>query len=580
MTAATAMRIVWPTLVVVGFWVVSAAMIAGAGYLTRRALTALWGGAPITREPDPADFWLGMASLTAFLLFWSLGAEVDWRTWLFPLAVGGSGVCLALVGLRGSRPTRPSWVVLVLLGGAVAWLANRCLSPFVGYDLGLYHFASIDFASHFAAIPGLANFHERLGAANGHLLFASLLGSGPMSGIAFHLANGLLVSALLVDVAWRFRHFRQHPRSPSFTRRVALLLVPATLVAISVGMGSRLAGPDLDLAAFVFVAIGMLYLVQCIEVAVTPLAAVTSTAAFALAGSTRPLYWPLVAYGAVVVAVCGRVSGAQNLRRALAVLALPTALLLGWLIRQAVLSGYPLYPTTVGGLPVDWRVAAESARAANRLIASWARLPGGNPEDVLSSWGWLGSWMRQRVHDRDVVAPGILVVGALIAAACGREQLRSRGRRWLTAMLAVVIPSLVILAIWFFTAPDPRFVLAPLWLIPIALLAWALPSRDLPSPRRMKALTLGILVGALMVTGVTLAQNRMLRPIVSDGDGPLGTQPIPRPALVAFRTRSGLEIFRPLRGDQCWQAYLCTPRPLAGLRLRGRDVASGFRVDR
>ena len=127
---------------------------------------------------------------------------------------------------------------------------------------------------------------------------------------------------------------------------------------------------------------------------------------------------------------------------------------------------------------------------------------------------------------------------------------------------------------------DPRFVLAPLWLIPIALLAWAIPSPGLRPPRGREAIALGILAAALIVTAMTLARGRMLRPIISYGDGPLGTQPVPRPTLVPFRTRSGLQISRPQGGDQCWQAYLCTPNPVAGLQLRGRTVASGFRVDR
>ncbi len=578
MTASTVLNILVPTFVVVALWVFFAIVIAGIGFLVRSGVAAL-SGTPNTDGPAPADFWVGMASLTAFLLFWSFEAAVDWRAWLAPLAVGGLGTYRAFVTVRGYHPVRPSYPALALLAGAVVWLANRCLSPIVGYDLGLYHFASIGYASHFAAIPGLANLHPRLGAGNGHLLFVSFLGSGPMSGIAFHLANGLLVSALLVDVAWRFGHHKR-PLSPLFSRRVALLLVPGTLVAISVGLGSRLAGPDLDLATFVFVAVGMLYLVQCVEFGVTLLPAVTSTAALALAGATRPLYWPLAVYAIVVLTVSSKAGGAHTMRRMLALLVLPTALLIGWVMRQSLLSGYPLYPVTVGGLPVDWRVAAETVREANRSVASWARLPGQSPDDVLSSWGWLRPWLRAREHDRDLDVPGLFLAGAIFAASCSSPRQILLRRRWRRPMLLLLAPSVAILAIWFFTAPDPRFVLAPLWLIPIALLAWAIPSPGLRPPRGREAIALGILAAALIVTAMTLARGRMLRPIISYGDGPLGTQPVPRPTLVPFRTRSGLRISRPQGGDQCWQAYLCTPNPVAGLQLRGRTVASGFRVDR
>ena len=50
-------------------------------------------------------------------------------------------------------------------------------------------------------------------------------------------------------------------------------------------------------------------------------------------------------------------------------------------------------------------------------------------------------------------------------------------------MLAVVVPSLVTLVGWFFIAPDPRFAWAPIWLVPVALAAWAIPDlKTRPSP--------------------------------------------------------------------------------------------------
>ena len=40
----------------------------------------------------------------------------------------------------------------------------------------------------------------------------------------------------------------------------------------------------------------------------------------------------------------------------------PSSRVVGWLARQAILSGYPFFPATVGGLPVDWRVPASVVR--------------------------------------------------------------------------------------------------------------------------------------------------------------------------------------------------------------------------
>ena len=92
------------------------------------------------------------------------------------------------------------------------WLANRALAAAHDYDLGLYHLNVVEYASRFAAIPGLGNLQSRLGAGDAHLLLVALLGDGPWGGAAPHLANGLLVSILFADIASRFALRRAEPR--------------------------------------------------------------------------------------------------------------------------------------------------------------------------------------------------------------------------------------------------------------------------------------------------------------------------------------------------------------------------------
>jgi hypothetical protein len=44
-----------------------------------------------------------------------------------------------------------------------------------------------------------------------------------------------------------------------------------------------------------------------------------------------------------------------------------------WIINGILLSGYPLYPSTFGGLPVDWKVPEDLATAQRLWIAAHAR---------------------------------------------------------------------------------------------------------------------------------------------------------------------------------------------------------------
>ena len=568
---------VWPllgTLAVVIAWVIIAVVISGVGYATRRLL--LFGRTGVAPAPlQPADFWIGLAALTAYLLFFALLWPVSQWSWLLPLVAGGAGAVIGFGSLRSARPPIPSAGLIVLLLAGVFLTANASLGPKLSYDLGLYQFGAIDYAARFGTVPGLGNLHDLLGSANSHLVFAAFLDHGPFSTFGYRLANGLLVSALFVELAWRLDGWFRRGSPPSFTIRVAALLVPATFVAAVGAGGVRVAAPNLDLAAFVLVAVGVLYLSSCVEVGTTSVAAMACASSLALASSTRPLYWPLTA--TAVVILMWKQRSAEAGRLPLTALVIPIGLLAGWLIRQSVLSGYPLFPLTTVRLPVDWRMPKEDADSMRQWVKSWAREPVRPPDEVLGSWRWLGPWLRARTHDPDLLAPLLLLVAAVPGLWLASPEDARRRRQWRWPLLSVLLPVLATLALWFSTAPDPRFVLAPLWLTSIALVAWGLPS--LRRGGRLRTwISAGCVITALLLGIGGAAAKARYRPVIRDRGGPLGAAPVPTPALDSFRTRSGLSLERPAEGDQCWRAPLCTPYPNAGLRLRGASLGDGFRI--
>jgi hypothetical protein len=573
---------VLPTLAVVGSWVLLGALITGIGYAMRRVLLIIAEGFDTVGSIKPADMWVGLAALVAFLQAWNMVAAINWTAWILPVAAAVVGVALGCRTFRRPQRSQVSLLVVATVAVALLGLGNRSLAGAFSYDLGLYHFGAIEYASHFAAIPGLGNLHGRLGAGNGHLLFVAFLDRGPFR-FGYHIANGLFAAMLLVDIAWRFVRRPRTLGFPSFTARVALLLLPATLVAIFAGPG-RISNPDLDFAVFVLVAVGTLYLVECLEFGFRTTPALVSTASLALASTTRPFYWPLAGLGiTMVVFTAARAasrSGALG-RLTSAVLLLPVALLGGWMGRQAALSGYPLFPLTTGGLPVDWRMPSAAVHDLNRSVAAWARLPWHDPHVVLASWDWLPQWLHRYRSDLDLVAP-ILLLASVVPALGRRSADENRRRRaWRWPMLAMVLPAIPLLVLWFFTAPDPRFALILFWLPPIAFVAWALPdagTRRTAGNARSGSIAYASLAVVLLVTVGMVASKGVFRPIVSNGSGPLGTEPVPGVAVVPFVTSSGLRIYRPARGDQCWRVILCTPAPNLGLRLRGVGIQDGFQV--
>jgi len=267
----------------------------------------------------------------------------------------------------------------------------------------------------------------------------------------------------------------------------------------------------------------MLYLVECLELGFRTTPALVSAATLSLAATTRPLYWPLAILGAGMLVVkrghtISRMNGT--------ILLLPLALLLGWIGRQVVLSGYPLFPLSVGGFPVDWRMPTSAVHELNRFVTSWARSPGDDPNVVLASWHWFGPWLRSHKGDVDLVGPLLLLASIVPVLAGGRSaEDADRRRAWRTPMLMMTLPSLPLLVVWFFNAPDPRFAMALLWLPPIGLIAWALPA-DASGRGRIAYSSLACV---LVVMLGLVAHKGVYRPIVSNQSGPLGTELVPIP---------------------------------------------------
>ena len=197
-------------------------------------------------------------------------------------------------------------------------------------------------------------------------------------------------------------------------------------------------------------------------------------------------------------------------------------------------------------------------------------------------------------------------------------------RRRTAPMLAVLVPSSIVLAVWFFTAPDPRFVFAPLWLVAVALAAWLFPAAAFrPS---MWFLLAGAVLGGLIEVGIdhliwlvpaallasTLAAAALriagkleslrlvaqvaivtatLVPIgvvASRGafaiigtaqGGSFGTPVEFVPELRTFTTDSGLQVVQPTNTDQCFLVQPCTTDSNSRLRLRGAGISKGFSVE-
>ena len=125
--------------------------------------------------------------------------------------------------------------------------------------------------------------------------------------------------------------------------------------------------------------------------------------------------------------------------------------------------------------------------------------------------------------------------------------------------------------VWLIAAPEPRFASAAACL-PAAISLLLAAGRWGVLRTRPLALAL-VLVALVAAAAPHLSSVKRIPP------GPeAGFCVLPQPGIVEVSLRTGLTVFRPAAGDECWDAsLLCTPHPWTALRPRvAGELGRGF----
>jgi hypothetical protein len=266
---------------------------------------------------------------------------------------------------------------------------------------------------------------------------------------------------------------------------------------------------------------------------------------------------------------CWRMSTtAADAMRVLALCALVGFLPTGvWLVRSALMSGFPFYPAQLFPLPVDWvaRVDATAWVQAPMAMAplysiftdpAWWRIR-------LESLGWF---------EPDVMRPLAMIATALVVFAVAKAIQWRRGRRSTVSSLLLLIP----IASFFYSfanAPMPRYQGATLWIFAIDLVVMGLAlAGDLDGGARLRRAAVAGMAGV----GAWLQFQRGGPALLHLQDFEITSPPRVHDEKVA----SGLVVGMP-ENQVCWWAPLpCSPEIHPGLRLREPgNLGAGFAID-
>jgi hypothetical protein len=582
---------------VIASWGLFALLFTGVGLALRRRSSDTNTFSPGT------SFWVGWAGVIALLQLWHLILPVDGRAFIVVALISAAGLWrhrAALGGwLRGLKQIAVSrWILIAL---ALIWMAHHALGEPGIYDTGYYHVQMIKWIRTYPIVPGLANLHDRFGFNNANFLYAALLDLGPWKGQYFHFANGLLLAVLCIQLILDLPERGRRPRVAQFFS--ALLLLPVVVAARGNGVTSPT--PDLPIFVLGIVIVRMLLDMLCDkERKPTENGALFSVLLLCFVGVAIKLSFVAFAFAASGLALGLQFARERSgLRKALLQAVVLGVLILGtWAGRGIILSGYPAYPSTIGGMPVEWRIPEKVANLQVFFIKRWAHFYTFSPGHYdISRWPTV--WFWGCLRNSNVGIPlAVLAAAGVMALATRLWKRKSRSPR---AKWWIFFPPAVWLIYWGLSAPAPRFAGAAFWIIGCGAMAFALeaalPEEGTSTRRRWLNLKSAGCIGIIFLVayGVIGNKGEFVRTLRETGS-PVSAakwlrvnleflnghafypwfQPMPVTELETFVTDSGLAVIVPVTGELAWDAPLpSSPVRRRGLQLRGKTLREGFVVD-
>jgi hypothetical protein len=523
-------------------------------------------------------FSVGLGISVATLEIYQLFRPVDFFIVLFLFLVGSLEMArrtamfhLFMLHIRSIGPSGMACYLAMMLS-----VATRSAGPCVHYDTGLYGASTINWLTTYPIVPGLANLHGRLGFNSSLFLWTAALYKGGLGTLSYRIVGGMVVGvAAAVVLAAISRLLRGNLILPD------LFLLILTIPLFSWVERDELVGTNTDLPSTICCLLGAYFVFQALSRAFVPhnimrLRMVSACVLFSLAivFKISTVIFAASSFVICLVILLSMSDSVVERRQSIfASLLLFTLIVIPWIFRGYILSGYPFYPNHLFGAALDWRVPTESTKMVALGIRAWARMRHA-PISQTYGWHWVRPWFEGIRSDRVNFAVPFLITlsgsALLLLSSVQKRALQLQQGLWL------LVPSVGAVAFWFLAAPDPRFGQTAIWGTAATLGSCGFFRLVESSGVRIKLLVVTTLCLGLW----SLNPRSLWDSSYSQVFKVRQFSPFPQSETKILHTRSGLEVRVPVKSNQCWDAPLpCTPYFNNELELRKQEnLQSGFRA--
>ncbi|MEO1055264.1 MAG: hypothetical protein AAFX87_31855, partial [Bacteroidota bacterium] len=467
------------------------------------------------------------------------------------------------------------WVEVVLV---IVFLSSTFLvlfknfRPTSNYDEGLYYIQSVKWLQSYPVVPGLANLHTRLGF-NSNLYVLSAFFSSPFPNVPLNDINGYLyLLALLYAFSGISKLIKGENSLANYAK--ALFLVPVSipdLTFFSIDSNIYLNTFNTDFFASIIVWITLISLLEKTDYHRFEISdyLVLSFSVFVVTIKLSVL--PIMVAPVLLYLLQYRQLSKSNILSSVVPVVL---IMLPWLIRNIITSGYLVFPLyQIDLFNFDWEVPKEHVKGAADAIEIWAYGFRGLdfPKEIDFFLHWLNRWSFSNLALIYLSAINFVILTAILFYNVIRWK-SFKDKLNLSVLLAYAVTIFGII-FWALKAPNLRFGYGMIIFFNILSLSLLCFSLIRPYFRY-----LAIVVIVFFTYFNLIHQTKTLEKTHSEFFDALPAFKVPE--IEEYEIQNGT-VLVPAKADQCFNAPLpCGPKNEVSKRqiiLRGQSLSSGFK---
>ncbi|AXR65750.1 LIC_10190 family membrane protein [Leptospira mayottensis] len=446
------------------------------------------------------------------------------------------------------------------------------LNPPLAYDSGLYHIQSIKWIQEYTVVPGLANLHGRFGFNSNIFTIFALTSLKEVFKQEIFSVNFAIYSILVLHSINRmYKAFKQERFTNFFLlNSIVLFLVLEQFISLS--------SPTPDLISIIL----PLYILTNLPKNENHSRLKLENYFASIILSVYTISVKLSTVPICILVLLFIIRCKFDGKKLLILISTMFLILLPWLVRNVILSGYLIYPfPDIDLFNFDWKVPLDSVISEKLSITGWARNPGEGYKEAaqMKFWEWFPIWWNaiSKLNRLFILISFLSPIFVLIYELFKKVKVDFQ-------TFAILFTSWAGVIFWILLAPDIRFGKAFLSVSTISPLFYFnfkinfFPIKISKTSKQIILVLIFIVISVFLINRRTY--NRCKRFIQENSAFYVRPKKIEIPQNLEFTKiqMNDLEVFLPAKSDRCYDYKLpCMPYKNHNLILRGKTLQSGFK---